>query len=106
MRKTILVKIIIIILILSIMSMLITYRDILLNNKNFLFESQYKQNLERNKNVFAHIVDFSFSFMQFHNALNRLIRIFRKNRFDFIIEFREKKCYFIILEIISFIAKS
>ena len=63
MRKTIRVKIIIIISTLSIVLILITYRNTLSNNKIFLFEFQYKQDLECDKNVFTYIIDFSFSFI-------------------------------------------
>ena len=52
-----------IILILSIILILIIYRNTLLKDKNFLFEFQYKQNLEREKNVFVYIVNFSLFFI-------------------------------------------
>ena len=62
-RRVIRIKKTIIISTLSIILMLITYHNTLLKDKDFLFESQYKQNLEREKNVFAYIVNFSFFFI-------------------------------------------
>ena len=62
-RRIIRIKKTIIILILLIILMLIIYRDILLKNKDFLFESLYKQDFEYEKNVFVYIVNFSFFFI-------------------------------------------
>ena len=45
------------------MLMLIIYYNTLLKNKDFLFEPLYKQNLEREKNVFVYIVNFLLFFI-------------------------------------------
>ena len=105
-RRAIYIKKTIIISTLLTISILTTYYNTLLKNKDFLFEPQYKQNLEYKKNIFAYIVNFSFFFIQFRNFLNRSTRIIRKIHLNFIIEFREKEYYLITFETISLIAKN
>ncbi len=54
---------------------------------DFLFESQYSQNLRHDDNIFAHIVNVKLSFIQIQNATKSLITLSRKIKLDFIIKY-------------------
>ncbi len=64
---------------------------------NFLFESQYSQNLRHDDDVFTHIVNIELSFVQIWNATKSLITLSRKFKLDFIIKYNIiQECYMII----------
>lgn len=64
---------------------------------DFLFESQYSQNLKHDDDVFAHIVNVKLSFVQIRNATKSLITLSRKIKLDFVVEYNiTQECYMII----------
>lgn len=63
------------------------YRNKFLKNKNLFFESQCKQNLDYDNNIYTYIIDFSLSFIQLQNSLTRFMKIIKKTRFDIITKF-------------------
>lgn len=67
------------------------------NDRNFLFESQYSQNLRHDDDVFAHIVNVKLSFVQIQNATKSSITLSCKIKLDFVIEYDiTQECYMII----------
>lgn len=78
---------------LSTVSVPVTYRGTLPDDRDFLFEPQFKQNLGREGGVFAHVVDSSLSFVQLRNASDRPARISRRSRLGSVVEFQEEGCY-------------
>lgn len=83
--------------------MLMIYYDTLFDNKNLLFEFQYKQNLDYDEGIYVYIIDFKLLFMQLRNVINKSTRIIKKIRLNFIIKFNETKCFLIIFETTSLI---
>ena len=75
----------------------ITFRDDLSKNKDFLFESQCSTYLNQNDDVFAHIVDSNFFFVQIHNITNLSMLLKRRARLKFVMKYNQQKCYQIIV---------
>lgn len=71
----------------TIVNVLIIYHNELLNDKNFLFESQCSKYLEHDDEVFAHIMNASLFFIQIHNAIEALVILLRRARLDIVIEY-------------------
>lgn len=64
---------------------------------DFLFESQYSQNLRHDDNIFAHIVNVKLFFIQIQNATKSLITLSRKIKLDFVIKYNiTQECYMIL----------
>ena len=67
------------------------------DDRNFLFESQYSQNLRHDDDVFAHIVNIKLSFVQIRNVTKSSITLSRKIKLDFVIKYNIiQECYIII----------
>ena len=77
----------------STVSVPVTYRGTIPEDRDFLFEPQCKQDLGHDGGVYAHVVDSSLSFVQLSNATNRPAQITRRTRLGSVIEFGEEGCY-------------
>lgn len=69
----------------------------LFNDRYFMFESDYKQNLKIKDDVYAHIVNAQLFFIQVRNNINRSVVVQRHVRLDIIVEYDEEDCFLIDL---------
>ena len=74
----------------------INYCDDLFNNKNFLFESQCKQNFDFEKNVYVHVVDVNLSIILIRNTINQSIILTRRVKLNIITKYNQTNYYLII----------
>ena len=70
-----------------------SYNDDLSADRDFLFESQCAKYLNDDDDVFAHIVDVELDHVMIKNTINYVVQLFKRARFDSIIEFNQQKCY-------------
>ena len=76
--------------------MFVNYRDDLFNDKIFLFESQCKQNLDFEKNVYVYIVDVNLSKMLIRNIINQSITLTRRVKLNIITKYNQTNYYLIM----------
>ena len=65
----------------------ITYNEILSNDRNFLFESHCSENLSREDEVYTHIIDSFFFFVQVNNVIAKSIILSRRVKLNTVIEY-------------------
>ena len=65
----------------------IIYNEDLSNDKNFLFESHCSKNLSRENDVYTHIIDSFFFFVQVNNVIARSIILSRRVKLNTVIEY-------------------
>ncbi len=69
----------------------------LFDDRDFLFEFQYSQNLRHDDDIFTHIVNIKLSFVQIQNATKSSITLSCKIKLDFVIKYNIiQECYMII----------
>lgn len=67
------------------------------DDRDFLFKSQYSQDLRHDDDVFAHIVNVDLSFVKIRNATKNSITLSRKIKLDFVVEYNiTQECYMIV----------
>ena len=71
----------------------VSYHESISENRNFLFESQYTQNLEIDDEIYAHVVDNSLFFILVSNNLNKSISFSRRVKLSSVIEYNQDECY-------------
>ena len=71
----------------------ITYNENLSNDKNFLFESHYSENLRRKNEIYAYIIDFSFFFVQINNVIAKSIILLRRVKLNIMIKYNQQNYY-------------
>ena len=103
-RQTIHIKRIITILILFIISIFVIYRGTFPDDKDFLFKPQFKQNLNYDRDIYAHIINSLLSFMQLRNILNKPTQIIKRTRLNSIIKFNKEEIFLTTPKITSFTA--
>ena len=78
----------------STVSVPVTYRGTIPEDRDFLFEPQCKQDLGHDGGVYAHVVDSSLSFVQLSNTTDHPTQITRRTRLGSVVEFgQEGGCY-------------
>ena len=70
-----------------------SYNENLSIDRNFLFESQCAKYLNDDDDVLIHIFDVEFHHVIIKNIINYVVQLFKRIRFDSIIEFNQQKCY-------------
>ena len=73
----------------------IKYREFKLSNRNFIFNFNDVERLNKKNDVFFYIVDVNFSFVQIKNITNQSIFLCKNERLDILIEYEKKDCYLI-----------
>ena len=68
---------------------------LLFKNRDYFFKSQYSHHLNDQSDVYAHLIDFIFSFVQIHNVSLYSVELFRRVRLRTLIEYNQQKCYLI-----------
>ena len=66
-------------------------------NRDYMFYSKRSLRLNREEEIFFHIMDSNFSDILITNSSNELIKILKRSRLNLIKEFDEKNCYMIFL---------
>ena len=98
MKRTIRVKNIVIISIKIIINVSMSYNDDLSIDRDFLFESQCAKYLNNDDDVFAHKIDVELDHVMIKNIINYVVQLFKRARFDSIVEFNQQKCYNLIFD--------
>ena len=92
-KRIIRVKNIVINSIKIIVNVSMSYNENLSIDRNFLFESQCAKYLNDDDDVLTHIIDVEFYHVIIKNIINYVVQLFKRIRFDSIIEFNQQKCY-------------
>ena len=92
-KRIIRVKNIVIMSIKIIINVSISYNENLSIDRDFLFESQCAKYLNNDDDVLIHIIDVEFHHVMIKNIINYVVQLFKRIRFDSIIEFNQQKCY-------------
>ena len=62
-------------------------------NRDFIFESEYDQNMKTQDDLYAHIVNVSLFFVQLRNDIDQSLTIQRHARLEFVTKYNENKCF-------------
>ena len=92
-KRIIRVKNIVIMSIKIIINVSISYNENLSVDRDFLFESQCAKYLNDDDDVLIHIIDVEFHHVMIKNIINYVVQLFKRIRFDLIVEFNQQKCY-------------
>jgi len=66
-------------------------------NQNFIFKSNYDQNMKDQDDLYAHIVNVSLFFMQLRNNIDQSLTIQRHVRLRIIMKYNENDCFLVNL---------
>ena len=75
--------------------MSIIYKNELSNDRDFLFESHYKKFFDHDDDVFAHVMNVFFHFVQIKNINIQSIIFSRRDKFDIVVKYNQQNCYMI-----------
>ena len=73
----------------------IKYREFKLSNRDMMFNSNDLKRLRKKNDVFFHLMNVNFSFVQMRNIIDQLIIICKNERLNVLIEYEKKNCYLI-----------
>ena len=71
----------------------IKYREFKLLNRDLIFNFNDVKRLNKKDNVFFHIVDVNFFFVQVKNVTNQSIFLCKNKRFNILTKYEKKNCY-------------
>ena len=92
-KRIIRVKNIVIVSIKVTINVSMSYNENLSADRDFLFESQCAKYLDDDDDVLIHIIDAEFHHVMIRNIINHVVQLFKRIRFDSIIEFNQQECY-------------
>ena len=69
---------------------------LLLKDRDYLFEFQCSHHLNEQDDVYVHLIDFIFSFVQVHNTSSYFIELLKQVRLKTLMKYNQQKCYLVI----------
>ena len=83
----------------------INYHNILSNDRDFLFEFELSANyyFDLDEDIFAHVVDFSMTFVQTQNVIETLITLFKSIKLNIVIKYAVNECYQVFYKLINLV---
>ena len=86
--------------------MFIAYNDIILKNRNFLFEFNCSQTFEFINKILIHVIDFTVLIILIYNVTIAFIRLSRKARLETFFEYKQNNGFLTIYINVSLIIKN
>ena len=100
-KRVLKTKIIITLLSNMMINISINYYDILSDDRDFLFESELVISLNKDNEVFAHVIDCLLTFVQIKNTIKALIILFKNIRLNTVIKYAANDYYQVFYKLAS-----